>query len=116
MSVYGQEVLEEFDVDSLVLAWLSGSVSNLDYLLRLNELCGRHLHSSSLHPILPWVSDFRTQHSRRDLSKSKFRLKKGIQSIHSSMFASSYLYIHRRRTIGLHLRQCQGRGVGASHP
>ena len=66
--------------ESALLRWVRGDLSNYDYLMELNRLAGREMSSSdvALHPILPWVVDFTTAEGGwRDLSRSKFRLKKG---------------------------------------
>lgn len=36
---------------------MRGQVSNLEYLLRLNEAAGRCMIDALFHPIVPWVSD-----------------------------------------------------------
>ena len=66
--------------ESALLRWVRGDLSNYDYLMELNRLAGREMSSSdvALHPILPWVVDFTSAEGGwRDLSRSKFRLKKG---------------------------------------
>ena len=66
------------DLPELVQAWMLGDLSNFDYLMALNELAGRRLYDPNHHPILPWVTDFRSPNSGfRDLTKSKYRLNKG---------------------------------------
>uniref|UniRef100_A0A7I4YFP4 BEACH domain-containing protein n=1 Tax=Haemonchus contortus TaxID=6289 RepID=A0A7I4YFP4_HAECO len=58
--------------------WVSGSMSNYDYLLELNKAAGRVRGEIHNHPIFPWVCDFKEQMGGwRDLSKTKYRLTKG---------------------------------------
>jgi len=74
---------QRVDLDGSVLRdavsyWSRGFLSNYDYLLLLNYLCGRTFSDPNHYPVLPWVSDFTSPHAGwRDLSKSKFRLNKG---------------------------------------
>jgi len=68
------------NIESALLRWVRGDLSNYEYLMELNRLAGREMSSSdvALHPILPWVVDFTSADGGwRDLSRSKFRLKKG---------------------------------------
>ena len=58
--------------------WTRGELSNFDYLLFLNYLCGRNFSNPNHYPVIPWVRDFSSEAGGwRDLSKSKFRLNKG---------------------------------------
>ena len=58
--------------------WCNGQLTNLDYLLVLNNAAGRRFGQPNNHPVVPWVCDFSTQDGgERDLSRSKFRLNKG---------------------------------------
>ena len=58
--------------------WCDREISNLEYLLILNEAAGRRAGQPNNHPVVPWVCDFTSKdEGRRDLSKSKFRLTKG---------------------------------------
>ena len=90
---------------SVVVRWMRGDVSNLEYLLYLNWAAGRLPNDPFNHPVecntfvaslslpaqaypastlctasykvVPWVTDFsRARGGWRDLSKSKFRLHK----------------------------------------
>ncbi|CAG0892872.1 unnamed protein product [Darwinula stevensoni] len=62
----------------LVEMWARGSLSNYDYLMKLNALAGRRMGDPKYHPVLPWVIDFSQPNGKwRDLSRSKFRLSKG---------------------------------------
>jgi len=58
--------------------WVKGLVSNFDYLMFVNECCGRVLGHPNHHPVLPWIMDFsQPLGGWRDLTKSKFRINKG---------------------------------------
>ena len=61
--------------------WVSGKMSNFDYLMVLNRMAGRKGGSDGRpghYPVLPWVKDFTSEGGGwRDLTKSKFRLNKG---------------------------------------
>jgi len=71
---------------NLTRAWRDEDLSNLDYLLAMNAHAGRSAGGASeFHAILPWVilgdeRDYPTPEFR-DLSKSKFRLKKGDRQL-----------------------------------
>ena len=67
-------------------AWRLGAMSNLDYILALNELAGRGRKDRAYYTVVPWVIDFTAPHpfardgalcGARDLSKTKWRLTKG---------------------------------------
>jgi WD repeat-containing protein 81 len=36
--------------------WASGNLSNFDYIMLLNYLCGRTFNNPNHYPVLPWVS------------------------------------------------------------
>lgn len=72
----------------LTYRWVKGMVTNLEYLLAVNTAAGRFLGDRSCHPIVPWVSDLSCRlegagsgggdgEGWRDLTMTKFRLKKG---------------------------------------
>jgi hypothetical protein len=70
--------------EPLSIQWISGKISNFEYLMAINSAAGRTMIDPLYHPILPWVTDFTTNCmdilqplSYRDLSKTKFRLSKG---------------------------------------
>ncbi len=43
--------------------WLSGHLSNFEYLMQLNKMAGRTYNNLSSYPIMPWVlSDWTSQH------------------------------------------------------
>ncbi|KAI1721485.1 beige/BEACH domain-containing protein [Ditylenchus destructor] len=58
--------------------WCKGELSNLDYLLKINEFAGRVRGDPSRHPIVPWVVDFSSEGGGfRALDQTKYRLTKG---------------------------------------
>jgi hypothetical protein len=70
--------------EPLTIQWVSGKISNLEYLMAINYGAGRTMMDPLYHPILPWVTDFTSNclsslelPSFRDLSMTKFRLSKG---------------------------------------
>lgn len=60
-------------VRPLVERWMNREVSNLDYLLALNALAGRRVGDPNFHPVVPWVVEFNSEVTWRDLKKSKSR-------------------------------------------
>jgi len=64
--------------------WVSGIISNFDYLLSLNSFASRSFNDPSAYPIFPWViSDYRSKEldledktSFRDLSRPVGALNK----------------------------------------
>ncbi|XP_075727888.1 WD repeat domain 81 isoform X3 [Rhipicephalus microplus] len=65
-------------LNKLVDMWVRGKLSNFDYLMALNQLCGRTGVNPQHHPVLPWVRDLsQPEGGWRDLSKSKLRLTRG---------------------------------------
>ena len=75
--------------EPITLKWVTGKISNFDYLMAINSAAGRNQLDPSYHPVLPWVTDFRAQFTSgmglqarlRDLTKTKFRLSKGDQQL-----------------------------------
>lgn len=49
-------ILTENFLGHLVKLWASGNLSNFDYLMFLNYLCGRTFCNPNHYPVLPWVS------------------------------------------------------------
>ncbi|VDM22770.1 unnamed protein product [Hydatigera taeniaeformis] len=65
--------------------WITGKVSNYDYLMYINHLAGRRAGDPTASAVLPWVTDFSSpqdgaQHLR-DLTRTKFRLTKGERQL-----------------------------------
>ena len=59
-----------FNTMKLVNNWVSGKMSNFDYLMQLNRMSGRSFNDTSQYPILPWVlQDFTS--TKLDLSNPK---------------------------------------------
>lgn len=84
--------------EPITLKWVTGKISNLEYLMVINAAAGRHMMDPTYHPVLPWVTDFTSsalgvtipvcpmrQHQHhshlRDLTKTKFRLSKGDRQL-----------------------------------
>jgi serine/threonine protein kinase len=63
-------------ISSMSSKWASGGLSNLEYLMLINEAAGRYFGDDKYAPVIPWVTNF-VDWGWRDLTKSKFRLKKG---------------------------------------
>ena len=78
--VAGDEGIEA-SLDQAVHLWSKRQLSNLEYLLFLNYLAGRRFGQPNHHPVVPWVTDFSSPQSVRDLTKSKFRLTKGDEAL-----------------------------------
>ena len=78
--IAGEEGIET-SLDKAVHLWSKRQLSNLDYLLFLNYLAGRRFGQPNHHPVVPWVTDFSSSQSVRDLTKSKFRLTKGDEAL-----------------------------------
>ncbi|GMS88407.1 hypothetical protein PENTCL1PPCAC_10582, partial [Pristionchus entomophagus] len=59
-------------------AWRTRKLSNLEYLLLLNDFAGRERGDPYNHPVVPWVVDFSSENGGwRPLNRTKFRLNKG---------------------------------------
>ena len=70
------------ELSALLDLWRRGELSNFDYLMFLNHLCGRSCENPNYYPVLPWVRDFCSKVGGwRDLSRSKFRMNKGDQML-----------------------------------
>lgn len=73
---------ESSDLPSVVQQWVYREISNFDYLMMLNKLAGRNTNDPNHYPILPWVTDFASpSRTRRDLTKTKYRLNKGDEQL-----------------------------------
>ncbi|CAN7995423.1 unnamed protein product [Ixodes hexagonus] len=66
----------------LVDEWVRGRMSNFEYLMALNQLCGRQSGNPCHHPVLPWVRDLnQAEGGWRDLGRSKMRLTRGDRQL-----------------------------------
>nr|VZH89394.1 unnamed protein product [Spirometra erinaceieuropaei] len=73
------------------LDWILNNVSNYDYLMFINLLAGRRAGDPSASAILPWVTDFTVENGGyRDLTKTKFRLKKGESQLDATYRSHSW--------------------------
>lgn len=79
----------------LTVQWVTGRISNFEYLMALNYAAGRSMVDPLYHPILPWVTNFIAEvkphnrsHVLRDLTRSKFRLSKGDAQLHTTFMHS----------------------------
>lgn len=78
----------EPSVRSLTAAWRIGAVSNLEYVLKLNDIAHRG-SDLAYYRVAPWVIDFTAFPLRedgslrgaRDLTKTKWRLTKGDEQL-----------------------------------
>lgn len=80
MSIQEENVVQQPlpPLNDLVDSWVRGKMSNFDYLMALNQLCGRTGANPQHHPVLPWVRDLsQADGGWRDLSRSKLRLTRG---------------------------------------
>lgn len=96
--------------------WYNREISNLEYLLRVNFNAGRRSGGrGAYHALVPWVVDFSKSpdfskshdienYEKRDLTKSKFRLKKGDAQLEATFrgaeFGSS---LYKRRELPHHV-------------
>ena len=83
---FPKHALSPIDPQQAAMRWVNREISNHEYLMMLNHLCGRRIQDPQMHPIFPWVINF--QHGAPelhnpswpgwiDLTKSKYRLTKG---------------------------------------
>ena len=86
--IAGEEGLEA-TLDQAMHLWIKRELSNLDYLLFLNYLAGRRFGQPNHHPVVPWVTDFSSPESLRNLTKSKFRLTKGDEALERTFEAGA---------------------------
>ncbi|KAI6655748.1 hypothetical protein LOD99_1890 [Oopsacas minuta] len=71
--------------------WQDNKLSNLNYLLLINEAAGRKKGDPNNHPFLPWVSDFKSPDVvSRDFTKSKYRLTKGDAQLDFTYTSPTY--------------------------
>ena len=90
--------------DVPTVQWQRGQLTNLCYLMMLNAAAGRTVGNHANPPILPWTTNFSREidliNDRdkvgasdespwRDLSKSKFRLKKGDEQLDKTFHSAS---------------------------
>ncbi len=52
------QLLSENFLGSVAKMWASGKLSNFDYIMLLNYLCGRTFSNPNHYPVLPWVRDY----------------------------------------------------------
>ena len=84
---------------TIVKMWISGTISNFDYLMILNYLAGRTFDNPNYYPVLPWVRDFSNENGGwRDLSKSKYRLNKGDQQLDLTYDGQKSIVIQKTKT------------------
>lgn len=78
----------ETDTRNITAAWRVGAISNLEYVLKLNEIVRRG-KDREYYAVAPWVVDFSefplnsdgSLNGVRDLSKTKWRLTKGDEQL-----------------------------------
>jgi serine/threonine protein kinase len=69
-------------IQSYIMLWSRGEISNYEYLMVLNTLSGRRQGDWQHPPVVPWVIDFSSPNGKwRDLTKTKYRLSKGDQML-----------------------------------
>lgn len=69
-------------IQTYIMLWSRGEISNFDYLMILNTLSGRRKGDWQHPPVIPWVIDFTSPDGNwRDLTKTKYRLNKGDQML-----------------------------------
>ncbi|KAM3964392.1 WD repeat domain 81 [Aphomia sociella] len=126
---------EAVQLEKLCMLWVRGRISNLDYLLHLNTLAGRHANDFQAHFLVPWVTDFNSRCGKnwRDLTKSKYRLNKGDRQLdmtyevqctdqiphHVSDALSDitcYVYLARRTPKEVLCRYVRNKWVPAEYP
>lgn len=80
-----------YQVENDTKTWRQGDMSNFDYLMNINHASGRRTGGVGMfHAILPWVLDFEHAQGRaRDLTKSKYRLKKGEGQLQATYQATN---------------------------
>ena len=77
--------LEEVHSNAVV-KWCKGEMSNFDYIISLNHMCGRREEDPAMQPIFPWVIDFSGPKAYRDLTKSKYRYMYTPSRVHTSIY------------------------------
>lgn len=69
-------------IQTYIMLWSRGEISNFEYLMILNTLSGRRKGDWQHPPVIPWVIDFTSPEGKyRDLTKTKYRLTKGDQML-----------------------------------
>lgn len=76
------------DVRAITSAWRIGALSNLDYVVKLNEIAGRG-KDRAFYAVAPWTVDFTafplnndgSLNGARDLTRTKWRLTKGDEQL-----------------------------------
>lgn len=92
----GVVFLKMRDIERYTQKWKAGEISNLEYLLILNNYASRSFHDTSQYPIFPWIiKDFNS--SKLDLSnKDTFRdLKYPVcaQTLESQRSAKKHFFL-----------------------
>lgn len=96
--------------------WITGAITNFDYLMFLNKLAGRRLGDPNHHPVLPWIMDFTLQDGcYRDLCKSKFRLNKGDEQL-DQMFTATLDHNDSSTLSSLGANHLESAGSAAGRP
>ena len=98
------DCLTDSSLEKVTSKWLSGNMSNYEYILRLNEASYRSFSDLTQYPVFPWIItdyetpilDFNNENIFRDLSKpigalNPKRLRE-FQERYQSMDSPRFLY------------------------
>lgn len=89
--------------------WVTGKISNFEYLLAINQAAGRRMVDPLYHPVLPWVTDFTAEyipHQFHNFHREKLR------GYSSGGVADSFL---KNRAKGISLTQDFAKNPNSSH-